>query len=73
MSVHMAKKSRFKRGQLLQNLEDNIIYIFIKHKSNKLHLVKLDEYGNPIELVLLDSNCVGPVKIIPETFKSIEI
>lgn len=73
MFVHMAKRNRFKRGQLLQDPKDNSIYIFVKRKSNKLHLVKLDEYGNPIDLVLLDSNCVGPVKIIPETFKSIEI
>lgn len=73
MFVHMAKRNRFKRGQLLQDPKDNSIYIFVKRKSNKLHLVKLDEYGNPIELALLDSNNLGPVKIIPETFKSIEI
>lgn len=69
----MGKKNSFKRGQLVQDIESETIYIFVKRIRNKVHLVELNSFGEPIELVLSEMKRLGTVKTIPETFKSISI
>lgn len=69
----MAKRNKFNRGQLVQDIENSIIYIFIKRKRDKVHLMELDSYGEPVQLVVTEIKRLGPIKTIPETFKSISI
>lgn len=68
----MKRKISFKRGQLVQDNE-NTIYIFVKKNGDRSHLVELNALGDPVELVLLETQYIGPLKNIPETFKSIDI
>lgn len=70
----MKRSKRFKRGELLQNQCTGAIYIYVKSAGNrKVYLVELDEYGQPIELITLDAKYIGPLKLIPETFKQITL
>lgn len=70
----MAKKKRFKRGELLQDQFSAKIYIYVKRaKANEAHVVELNEHGDPINFVVVKTKDLGPVKLIPETFKSISI
>lgn len=70
----MAKIKKFKRGQLIQNLENGTIYIFLKRfKTDRAHLIELDNNGDPVELVLLETKYLDKLKTIPETFTGIEI
>lgn len=69
----MAKRKGFKRGQLVQQSGEGAIYIFVKRIGKKCHVVELDEFGNPIQLTILAAEQLGPIKKIPENFKSIQI
>jgi len=69
----MAKRKGFKRGQLVQQSGEGVIYIFIKRIGKKCHLVELDEFGNPIQLTILPAEHLGPIKTIPKNFISIQI
>lgn len=70
----MAKKKRFRRGELLQDHCSGKIYIYIKlAKTNEAHVVELNDHGDPINIVVAKTKDLGPVKMIPETFKSISI
>ena len=73
-SVHMIKKKRFRRGNVLQDQCTGKIYIYVKRIDNKkAHLIQLDQYGDPIGMVIQETKNLGPVLLVPETFKSIEI
>lgn len=69
----MAKKNSFRKGQLVQHIESETIYIFIKRMRDKAHLVELNTNGDPIELVVTETKYLSTVKTIPESFKSISI
>lgn len=70
----MAKKKRFKRGELLQDQYSAKIYIYVKRaKVNEAHVVELNEHGDPTNFIVINTKNLGPVKSIPETFKSISI
>lgn len=68
----MTKKIKFKRGQLVQHTEDGTIYIFIKYTiPKKSHLVELDNFGNPMGIVLIENKYLDIPKKFPETFNVI--
>ena len=70
----MAKKKKFKRGELLQDHSSGKIYIYVKRaKANEAHMVELNEHGDPVNFIVIKTKDLGPVKSIPETFKSISI
>lgn len=70
----MTKKKKFRRGELLQDSSSGKIYIYVKRaRANEAHVVELDQNGDPIDFIVIKTNELGPVKLIPETFKGINI
>ncbi len=68
----MAKTKRYYRGQLVQDIDNNI-FIHLRTKQGKSNVVRLDEYGVPIGLDIVNTNELKILTNIPENFKSIQI
>ena len=67
----MAKRTKFKRGQLVQHVEDGRIFIFIKYWMKNSHLVELNNFGDPMGIVLIENKYLDIPKKFPETFNVI--
>lgn len=69
----MAKKKRFKLGQLLQHV-DGRIFIFLKYGPPKtVHVVEMDNFGEAVGLTVIEHRYLQIAKDFPETFKGINI
>ncbi len=69
----MATKRNFKRGSIVQNLEEDWMGIYIKrHKANS-YIMRLDELGQVQAIEYIPTVNIGTPFDIPEHFNSIDI
>jgi hypothetical protein len=70
----MTKNKKFKKGQLVQHIDDGRLFIFVKYAAPKrAHLVELDNYGDPVGIILTEHRYLETPKKYPDTFKIVLI
>jgi hypothetical protein len=68
----MSRKSRFRRGQILQD-HNQCLYIYVKSNGSYSHVVLLDDKGVPEKKTMVKTNTLKTPFNLPKNFKIIEL